>query len=301
MSNPRFAHVHLRDRLDELVASVTSRLSVVLDQPRTLATHDRAQLDRMTLEFASLQRTILSELASPRAQREDVLAAIFDLQLVALRLLDQIEALVRAKSIPPAPAFHPEPLPEPIYRGPPAAQLPPTGIQPRTAPEQLWPSVAQVSPATVELHPPARPSHEPYSQALKLAVVQSHAEAPTQLAQQDTVRYGERGHAAMQPATQFAQFVSPPPRSNSTAVTVRPNTSVTLRATRSRSARDWLAELTPVRCAVAACSVIVVGLGVGWFTGSPPPNVSPTPAQTRLDSKLAQQERPIGVDRPSRA
>ncbi len=190
MSNPRFAHVHLRDRLDELVASVTRRLSVVLDQPRTLATHDRAQLDRMTLEFASPQRTLLGELASPRAQREDVLAAIFDLQLVALRMLDQIEALVRLKSLSPAPAY-PEPLPEPINRGPPAAPSPQRLLRLRHLREQLWTSVTQV--AVAELHPPARHSREPYSQALKLAVVQSQAGASTHLAREGAGHYGERG------------------------------------------------------------------------------------------------------------
>jgi hypothetical protein len=34
---------------------------------------------------------------------------------------------------------------------------------------------------------------------------------------------------------------------------------------------------------------------VGWFTGSPQPDASPEPAQTRLESKLAGQARPTGV------
>jgi hypothetical protein len=299
MSNPRFAHVHLRDRLDELVSSVTQRLSLVLDQPRALAVHDRAQLDRMTLEFASLQRTVLTELASPRAQREDVLATILDIQLVAVRLLDQIEALVWANSVPPVQAPRPDPFPDPVYRGLQAAQLPPTNVQPPTPSEQLWPPTPPVSPAA-ELHPPERQSHEPYSQALKFAVIQSHAEASTQLAREDAGRYGASVHAdgrnATQSALQFASFVSAPPRSNSTAIAVRPNTtSMTTRAKPLRSARGWLTELTPGRSAVAACSIIVGGLMVGWFTGSPQPDASPEPAQTRLESKLAGQARPTGV------
>lgn len=103
------ANLELRDQLIGLVGSVSQRLALIRARTHHLPDGERVRINRIASEIASLQASILdalqtSALATPAALRE-----VYDLELGAIRTVEQIESALanaeRRQSHHGAPAW----------------------------------------------------------------------------------------------------------------------------------------------------------------------------------------------------
>ncbi len=120
------ASFKLRDQLIGLVGSVSQRLGHILERTHLLADAERVRINRIASEIASLQSSILDAINSSAITTPKALSELYDLELGAIRTIEQIEGFLAnvgvAQTFPHAP--------HPAYWAPPHSPPPPAQPQP---------------------------------------------------------------------------------------------------------------------------------------------------------------------------